>query len=287
MSTRETESADFDHGCQFLTGTDPRFIAALDAWNKANVVKLWDGRLVELDRSTIRPNPVNAVRYVGVNGIQSVCRDLADGLDVRSKIEVGSVRRNDAGWLLSDAEGATIGRFDAVIVATPPIQTANLLQDASDLAKVARSVPMSPCWTVMVTFPQTIHLHFDAAVIRNSALSWIARSRSKDLENDTTSSWVLQASPEWSQRHLEESKATVEKDLLNAFLTATGCAAQSPNSIAAHRWRYAICTQPLTDGTLADASSGLAVCGDWCLGKTAEAAYLSGLAAANALLQRG
>jgi hypothetical protein len=285
MSTREREGVPFDHGCQFLSGTDRRFVAALEAWDKANVVKPWDGQLVELDGSNISPDPVNVVRYVGVGGIQSVCRDLADSLDVRSNLEVKSLSKTESGWLLSDAEGVTIGRFDAIVVATPPIQAANLLHDTPDLAKIARSVPMSPCWTVMVTVPQSNLLPFDAAVIRNSPLSWIARSRSQNFSTDTANSWVLQASADWSHQHLEDSKTAVEDALLKAFFTATGCSVQTPTYIAAHRWRYAICTRPLAAGHLIDAASHVAVCGDWCLGINAEAACLSGLTAADELVR--
>jgi len=286
MSTRQTDVGLFDHGCQFLTGTDPSFLAALDAWNKANVVRIWDGRLAKLDGENTAEVSLKAVRYIGANGMQSVCWDLAHGLDVRSGVEIKSVQRTETGWFLADADGRTQGLFDAIVVATPPIQAANLLQAAPHLATIARSVPMSPCWTVMAKFRQRIPLLADAAVIRNSALAWAARSGGGSSGKDGDDSWVLQASPEWSQQQLEESKTMVENALLNSFFIAAGCAEQTPSYVAAHRWRYALCSQPLTAGSLTDAASGIAVCGDWCLGSNAEAAYLSGLAAANALLIR-
>jgi len=285
MSTRQTDNARFDHGCQFLTGTDSRFIAALQEWHKANVLKIWNGSLVELDGAIMTTTDLKAVRYVGVSGIQSVCKDLAHGLSVRSEVEIKSVQRTETGWRVADADGHVLGVFDALVVATPPIQAANLLSEVPHLAAMARAVPMSPCWTVMASFSQPISFSADAAVVRNSALSWIAESDRQHAGNGTRNNWLLQATEEWSQQHLEESKPAVETALLRAFFEAVGSSVQVPTAVTAHRWRYAICLQPLSDGALADATTRIVVCGDWCLGRNAEAAYLSGLAAAGRLLQ--
>ncbi len=104
--------------------------------------------------------------------------------------------------------------------------------------------------------------------------------------------FVLQASAEWSQQHMEDAKHDIEEPMLSAFFHAVECSKRNTVQrrqrtalyVAAHRWHYAICDQPLTTGCLIDKTLRIAACCDWCLGNNVEAAFLSGLAAADGLL---
>lgn len=285
MSTRRSDAGLFDHGCQYLTASDTRFCRAVEEWHKAAVVKVWTGRVVELDAANaiVTEIPSSLPRYVGASGMNGVCNHLAADLAVQSNVEIQELKRTNAAWLLVDIHGKTTGPFDAVVVATPPIQAAALLREAPQLADIARSVSMSPCWTVMAAFADTIQFPADAAVVRDSALSWIARS-SKCQQDRIPDCWVLQASTEWSQQHLEDAKQAVEEQMLAAFFDVTGCSKAEAFLVTSHRWRYANCARPLNTGCLIDQHLKLATCGDWCLGDSVEAAFLSGLAAADRLL---
>ena len=137
----------------------------------------------------------------------------------------------------------------------------------------------------MVAFSDTILLPADGAVVRSSALSWIARNTSKGHHNENPDCWVLQASAEWSRQHLEDTKQAVEELMLSAFFDATGCSKRTGLYVESHRWRYATCVEPLATGCLVDENLHIAVCGDWCLGSNVEAAFLSGLSAAGRLLE--
>ena len=226
----------------------------VEAWHDAAVVKVWTGRIAELDAASgiTTEVPSNSPRYVGASGMQTVCDHLTAELAVRSGVEVQEVNRIDAGWLLVDVNGKTIGPFDSVVVATPPFQAAALLREVPRLAYSARSVPMSPCWTVMVAFSDTILLPADGAVVRSSALSWIARNSSKGHHNENPDCWVLQASAEWSRQHLEDTKQAVEELMLSAFFDATGCSKRTGLYVESHRWRYATCVEPLATGCLVE-----------------------------------
>jgi predicted NAD/FAD-dependent oxidoreductase len=68
--------------------------------------------------------------------------------------------------------------------------------------------------------------------------------------------------------------------LLNAFADLVRAPLPRPVHLSAYRWRYAGADPALAVGALADEAARLAVCGDWCLGNRVEAAFLSGLAAA-------
>jgi predicted NAD/FAD-dependent oxidoreductase len=61
-------------------------------------------------------------------------------------------------------------------------------------------------------------------------------------------------------------------------------AAPSSRPTQAHRWRYALVTEPVGEAALYDRPSGIGLCGDWCLGGKIEAAFLSGRALVEKML---
>ena len=93
----------------------------------------------------------------------------------------------------------------------------------------------------------------------------------------------MQASPAWSQRHLEDDAERVKAKLLKAFTEVTGIRAEPPYA-SVHRWRYAQTTKPLGKTHAWDAESHIGACGDWCLGHRVEDGFVSGLEMALAIL---
>ena len=58
----------------------------------------------------------------------------------------------------------------------------------------------------------------------------------------------------------------------------------NPVYLSGHRWRYAFVEKSLGVACLSGGNHRIAACGDWCLGARVEAAFLSGRAAAEAVL---
>ena len=86
----------------------------------------------------------------------------------------------------------------------------------------------------------------------------------------------MQASPGWSQEHLEDDEARVQAKMLKAFSEVTGIRAE-PSHAQVHRWRWARTMRPLGASHLWEPGSGIGACGDWCLGHRMEDAFVSGL----------
>jgi predicted NAD/FAD-dependent oxidoreductase len=91
----------------------------------------------------------------------------------------------------------------------------------------------------------------------------------------------------WSASHFDDDAAAVAPFRLNAFADLARAPLPRPIHLSARRWRHACADPPLNLGALADADRRLVVCGDWCAGNRLEAAYLSGRAAAEALIDLG
>ena len=97
--------------------------------------------------------------------------------------------------------------------------------------------------------------------------------------------WVLHASPDWSQANLELEPPAVAQLLFEAFRDALGGFDPVAAHLDAHRWRFALPTEPLPESCLFDARLRLAACGDWCGGPRVEGAFLSGCAAADCMMR--
>jgi hypothetical protein len=284
MATRRAGDRRFDHGAQYFTVRDDRFERAVDSWCGEGVVAPWTGTIVAVESGNVTRTTSPVPRFVGVPGMNSVCRHLAVGLDVSYNTRVESLNREGDVWVLKDESGVDLGRFDVVVVSAPAPQAGELFRScAPDLAARAAAVEMAPCWAVLVTFPERLDLGFDGAFVNDSAISWVSRNPSKP-DRPGHESWVIHASTEWSIAHLEMEPDLAAEALVREFGTVLGVQMEQPEYLTAHRWRFALPRSPLQEAFLFDANLGLAACGDWCGGPRVEGAFLSGLTAAGGIL---
>lgn len=283
MATRRRPDASFDHGAQYFTIRDPRFHAALEDALERGVIQTWDADLMETDpHGTIRRLDDRSPRFVGVPGMTALTRFLADGLAVLCSLQVLSVEGEPGAWTLMTETGP-FGPFDWIISSAPAPQTAKLLPLEDNQRQALSSVQMNGCFTLMIRLPDEAALPFAASRINHPVLSWIAANDSKP-DRDPTPTVVVHANNGWSDRHLELAPEAVRDLMLEACETLYPMIGwQDALSTDLHRWRYANVARPLGQPFLLDAERQIACCGDWCLGNRVEAAFLSGLALADAL----
>ena len=285
MSTRRTdEGFQFDHGAQYFTARDERFRRYVDSWRHDGIVAPWNGRMVVLEAGKVTAEKHGTDRYVAVPGMNSICRHLASDLEVHFASKVTAPKRIGDQWQLTDDAGGELGSFDSVIVSAPASQTVELLAEVSGLSDQAKLAKMSGCWAVMLALAETLQHPFDGAFVHGSSLSWIARSSNRPGRSPLPETWVLHASPEWSESNIERSPADVEAELLTEFWRVIDSPAKQVRYSTAHRWRFALPTMPLESRCLFDNEVQIGACGDWCGGPRVEGAFLSGAAAAGRIL---
>ena len=298
MASRDTPFGRFDHGAQYFTVRDARFEQVLATspglckrWS-ANAVRVLDphGRVAEAAL------PTREAHWVAVPGMDALAQHWAQPLASAGQLlldtRVTRIERDalDAKrWQLRTAGPAdsihVYSGFDTVLLALPPALAAGLLQQSSLAPKFIEriaSIEVAPCWTLMLAFPQAVQPsptslgpQWNAALSTHHRIAWLARESSKPAR-DNIERWTVQASPAWSQEHLEDDHLRVQAKLLRAFAEVTGIRAE-PAHAEVHRWRYAKTQEPLGKSHLWDAKTGLGVCGDWCLGHRVENAFVSGL----------
>lgn len=284
MSTRRGEGWQCDHGAQYFTARDPGFRAEVERWRQAGVAALWTPRLASWDGAQWRPPSTPLDRFVGTPRMTAPAGWLAQQLaqPVQVGTTVRALQREDGQWALDTLEhGLLAARFDHVVLAMPAPQAQALCAPVSaSLADLAASARMRGCWALMLRYAAPLALPVDAAFVNAGPLRWVARDSAKPGRTEPET-WLLHASPEWSEAHLEDSPDAVAAALLEAF-RALG--APAPQAWTAHRWRYADTEPPLTCGHGWDAATGLGLCGDWLAGGKVEGAWCSGRSLAAALL---
>ncbi|MEO8440975.1 MAG: FAD-dependent oxidoreductase [Betaproteobacteria bacterium] len=290
MSTRRGEDWQCDHGAQYFTARDPDFLAELKRWQQAGVAELWTPRISVVRGESPRDNAERLAadmqqidRFVGVPRMTAPGHWLADRLQIMTETTVKQLQRRADGWHLFFAEHAWLDEyFDAVLLALPAPQAITLLGPlAPELSEVARGSTMRGSWAMILRFAAQVALPFDAAFVNAEPLRWIARDSSKPRRQGLET-WLLHASAEWSEAHIEENGTRVAQELLDAFRQLGG---PEPAAWTAHRWRYAD-TEPALSKVFAwDAEQELGLCGDWLNGGKVEGAWLSGSALARQVIE--
>ncbi|MDV6032642.1 MAG: FAD-dependent oxidoreductase [Phycisphaera sp. RhM] len=281
-----TGELQFDHGAQYFTARDARFCRLVNSWIHDGLVEPWMGRIVHLDaQGQILGEKNDTPRYLGIPGMNAVAKHLSEGLTLRLGKTITRLTDAAGQWQIETTEGEEHGPFDVVLCNCPPAQTLALIDGHTELAETVRSINMRPCWALMIADPSLSDVPYDGAFVDNSPIAWIARNDKKPGRT-SPASWVIHASAEWSETHVDDAPARVLEALQQAFESLLGETVTQPLYSTAHRWRYAVPEKPLDQECLFDATTGIGACGDWCGGSRVEAAYLSGIALAGTLLRR-
>jgi predicted NAD/FAD-dependent oxidoreductase len=115
-------------------------------------------------------------------------------------------------------------------------------------------------------------------------IDWLVADDTKPSRRGSGRHFVAHASAAWSASHVDRSPDEVADVLLSVVSEALGLP-RAAVAIHAHRWRFARVTQPAGVPCLVDRTQGIAAAGDWCIDGRVESAFLSGLAAASAVLR--
>lgn len=255
LSTRRTGVGTFDHGAPAVQaeGELARVLAATGALS-------WPGR-----------------GWIGQPGMSALVRPLAEGIDLRSATEITGVLDGATGLRLQTAGGTDPEAFDRVVIAVPAPQVPRLC--AGPLAEAARSVGMRPFWTAMLAFSQALPDLPDVLEPAGGAVGLAVRESAKP-GRAPGERWVVHASEDWTRAHLELDRAEAAAALLHEFRALAGGA--EPFHVEGHRWRFGQVAAALGQPFLRHGA--VALCGDWCLGPGAQAAWASGRALAADLL---
>lgn len=275
MSTRRHPDGAFDHGAQSFTARDPRFVRQVKLWQSAGAVAPWSGRLAHFDGS-LTETADQETRWVATPAMNTLPKRLLQGLTLHTQARVTQIVPEGSA-LRVETEGGELGLYDRVILTAPAPQALQILGPEHPFAQRLSQVRYAPCWAGMLT--GVAEMDWEGVRCSQGPLAWAGRQDTLP-GREAGERWVLHGTPEWSAEHLEADKEWVAEQVAQAFADLGGGAG---HTLVVHRWRYSLVSTPMGQDHLQH--QGLLYAGDGCLGGRIEAAWLSGVAAAGALLR--
>jgi len=307
VATRRGAGFAADHGAQFFTVRDTAFAAALEPLITSGAapgavsgaVSRWHGPFRTLSNGRFGPDPrPGTERFVGVPGMSALPRALADGLHVRTGARVERLVHTDGRWSLvaTDlASGAlhTHGSFDELVLALPTAQahallvasalTSPLVAECAELADA-----LAPCVCALATFAEQVPSAAGGLFVDDAVLGWAAHDGGKPGRSGAAT-YVLHANATWSRANVERDPLAAAHELVVALERVLDTQLPPLVHLDGHRWRYALARNEAQgdaqrEPCAVDRGLRLAVCGDAFTGGRVEGAFVSGRAAAAALL---
>ena len=276
MATRQLiNGAVADYGAQFFTVRSEAFSLAVAQW-------LDDGTAREWCRGF--PSDDGHPRFVGAGGMAQLAARMTVGLDVRQSVHVDGVRKVGGRWAVTwpATRWAPAGLVEAdVVVLTPPApQSAALVAGQATIPELAYAATITLLVALgdrpTIPSPGGIQLQDDPT------WSWIGDNMAKGVS--PVPAVTLHTSSEVATARWEQDDDELITDLLSAASPWLGEARIIDARF--HRWRYATPVEPHPKMCLVRAQGSLVFAGDGYGGPRIEGAFLSGRAAAEAVLNR-
>jgi len=290
ITTRYADPFYFDHGAQFFIAKDEKFKDFIKPMIEQKIIQRWDAKFVEIFKSQISQKwqwNDKKPHYVGSPGMNAISKYLAKSLNIHLNTTISRlVNKNPPNqpprWQLFDQQDQLLGTFDWVICTAPAPQAGNLLPSQFAHHEPIKQTNMLPCYSLMLGFYEPLNLDFDAALIKGADISWISVNSRKPGRHQAFS-LLIHSTNQWAQSHLEDDQQAVIKYLSDQTSQSIGLDVSQADHQTLHRWRYANMKTVYSEKSLVDDKNQLIACGDWCIQGRIEAAFISGLSAANAV----
>lgn len=277
MSTRCAKPYFFDHGAQYFTARTEVFQKFIRPLCDLGVIKRWDASYAKLKSNEIierRNGYEQEPRYVGVPGMNRVCKFLAEGMNIHTNTRIVKLTKSDT-WGLTDSEGREQTGFNWVICTIPPPQTTAILPQSFRYYFDLKTIKMRACIALMLGFKQAFPLKFECAHINQSSLRWIAINSSKP-GRPSPFTLVGHSSESYAKTHMKDHSEKILQQLMSEACHLIGQKLTHADYQEVHRWHYASALENKKKWpAFIDQDLKLAACGDWCLGARVENAFTS------------
>lgn len=278
LASRRIGEASFDHGAQFITTRDLRFVAALEGWRRTGVVEEWcRGFAGQAD---------GHARWRGNPSMNSLAKHLARGLEVHLEQELVALHCLPNQWRAAIRSGEVYSA--SAVVLTPPVPQSLALMAAGgcvlapEIHAQLAGIEYDRCLAVMAVLEGPSHLPPPGGLVpAEGPITWIADNQLKGIS--AAPAVTIHASPAFSLEHWEGDRQASGRLLLEAAADWLGVGIKT---FQVHGWRYSKPVRVHEQACLiANESPLLVLAGDAFAGPKVEGAALSGWAAAEAILK--
>ncbi len=283
MATRRFANSIADHGAQYFTARDPRFVDYVRVWQRASVAQVWSQGFLTAD-GELKTN--NEARYIGAAGMTTIPKHLAQSVDVKLERRVVHIEVVDQVWHVTTDNGAVFS--GNALLLTPPLPQSLALLDKSQISLIPNirtaldQITYHACFAVMAQLAGPSRIAAPGGVwLNGEPLRWIADNYRKGISPDSHSI-TIHAGPEFTQTHWDMDWNAVAQLMLDAAADWIG---MEITAIEIQRWRYSKPQNGYPEPCVSmPAPAPFVLAGDAFAGARVEGAALSGIAAAEWLI---
>ncbi|KAJ4726577.1 FAD/NAD(P)-binding oxidoreductase family protein [Melia azedarach] len=202
----------FDHGAPYFTVTNTDALALVREWESGGLVNEWkvnfgsfnfvSKQFVDMQQDGM------SKKYVGVPGMNSICKALCRQPGVESKFSMGVGRlewlEDEHLWSVSGLDGESLGKFKGVVASDKNVVSPRFRHVAGkpppldltfvpELTAKLEDIPVNPCFALMLAFAEPLSsIPVKGFSFQNSeVLSWAHCDSTKPGRSATTERWVL------------------------------------------------------------------------------------------------
>jgi predicted NAD/FAD-dependent oxidoreductase len=273
----------WDAGAQFFTVREPDFDALVSSWDDQGIVEIWSYGFATADGSYYADGHP---RFKGTPDMSGIARHLAKDLDVQLGQTVIALESKTKAWIVTLQDGGRL-RSKSVILTAPVPQSSQILQKSDlpfqeDIAGRLSKIRYDPCIALLLLLEGPSHFPSPGGMWpTGEPIAWMADNFIKEV-SPVPGTITIHAGPEFSTEHWDLPDALISNRLVEAAGIWLG---EEVRNSRIHRWKFSKPNWLHPDRYMSiDAPSPLLLAGDAFAGPRVEGAALSGLAAANHLL---
>ncbi len=277
LATRRIGPATLDHGAQFFTVRTAPFAEMVERWQSRGLVRVWCRGFGPEDGHP---------RYVAEGGMNAVAKHVAADLAIRFSTMAFALRPSGdrpRTWSIGLDDGGSV-EADAAIVTCPLPQSASLLITAGvELPDELRRCDYDRTLALLCVLDRPSAVPAPGGVPEaDDTFSFVGDNQAKGVS--PAPAVTFHARPSWSLRWWDRAPAEAHAELLGAARPWLGDARVVESQLK--RWRFATpqTIWPERCWSATDGAAPLVLAGDAFGGPRVEGAALSGLAAAQSLI---
>ena len=270
MATRRIHSAVCDHGAQFFTLEDERFIMLTQRYLDDYQLRVW------------HHNKEGKKLFYGSLGMTTLAKNLAKNLNVDLSTKIDDVSLQDDEWHLKTDKGKCL-KADALVLTSPVPQSLALLSElplAEQSLHLLKQISYDPCLALMATLKVPSRISEPGYwKSEDNDIAWIADNQRKGIS--PLPSITIHMSPDFSRKHWDDDRQQCAELILKK---AAHLIDAEVDEVQMHGWLYSKAANFLECGYV-DGGTALPLffAGDAFRGTRVEDAAISGFMVADAL----
>lgn len=238
MSTRYADPFVFDHGAPYFTVTTQALQNLLTPLY-GSVVAKWGGELLTVvkDNFTIKNSTTSALAsVVAIPNMNSLCKHLALGLNIKIQCEVRGIQSAHNKWRLIGGDAANLGVYDMVIATAPAAQTLQLFRQYVPKQHAIFRAQFDSVFAMILGMQQPWDKTWIAAQLDHGPIKSISIDSTKPGRNNNVSCLVIHSATQWANANVHRDITEVQEILLQALTAVLDLDSNNFAYVATHRW---------------------------------------------------